>query len=178
MFPTTKGLATIDPTRAQTNPVRPPVVIEQLLVGGKAVDWQVEGPGLAGARKSSRLRLPPGGRRFEIRYTAPSFTAAEKVRFRRRLEGLEENWGEPTTERSAPYSYLPPGDYTFRVMACNNDGLWNERGAALEFTVLPAFYQTWWFSSLTIMSGAGAVAGAGTAWAGEAGRAAAGGNQT
>jgi signal transduction histidine kinase len=133
-------------------------VIEQLLVGGRAV-WQPAGAGQGVDGSGTTLRIPPGGRRFELRYTAPSFTAAEKVRFRRRLEGLEENWSEPTAERFAPYSYLPPGDYTFRVIACNNDGLWNEQGATLAFTVLPAFYQTWWFSSLAVLAGAGAVGG-------------------
>jgi signal transduction histidine kinase len=104
-----------------------------------------------------RLRIPSGAQRFEFRYTAPSFTASEKVRFRYRLKGLEDTWGEEKSERSAPYSYLSPGEYTFQVIACNNDGLWNERGAALTFTVLPAFYQTWWFSGLMVLAGAGAV---------------------
>jgi signal transduction histidine kinase/ligand-binding sensor domain-containing protein len=162
-FPTAKGLATLDPANAQANPVPPRVVIEELLLEGKPCDWRRRENELGAEAPANRLRIRPGIQQFEFRYTAPSFTAATKVRFRRRLEGLENNWVEAKTERTVSYSYLPPGDYTFRVTACNNDGVWNERGAALAFTVLPAFYQTWWFHSLTVLTGTGAV-GAAAYW--------------
>jgi len=158
-FPTAKGLATIDPAKAVPNPVRPSVVIEDLIVGEKAIDWQSGEVGSRGGSPNSPLRIPAGVQRFEFHYTAPSFIAPEKVRFRHRLEGLEENWRETGTERSAQYSYLPPGDYVFHVTACNNDGLWNERGDSLAFTVLPAFYQTWWLRSLAALTGVALVAG-------------------
>jgi signal transduction histidine kinase len=88
-----------------------------------------------------------------------SFTAPEKVRFRYRLEGLETKWMDAGTKRSVNYSYIPPGKYTFRVLACNNDGVWNESGGAFAFTVLPHFWQTWWFRTLAGLNAAVLVAG-------------------
>ena len=87
-----------------------------------------------------------GKHRFEFRYTGLNFAAPEKVRFKYRLDGLESDWWDVGTRRVAYYSYLKPGNYTFRVMACNNDGLWNEDRPMLAFTVLPRFWQTWWFT--------------------------------
>jgi signal transduction histidine kinase len=88
------------------------------------------------------MRIPPGRHRFEFEYTALSFAAPEKVQFKRRLEGLENEWVQAGTARGANYSYVPPGNYRFRVTACNNDGIWNDQGAELPFTVLPFFWQT------------------------------------
>jgi signal transduction histidine kinase len=88
-----------------------------------------------------------------------SFVAPERVRFRYRLEGLEDEWVE-TTERTVNYSFLPPRDYTFRVIACNNDGVWNQTGATLALTVLPHLWQTWWFrlaAALAAATGVGAT---------------------
>jgi signal transduction histidine kinase/ligand-binding sensor domain-containing protein len=103
------------------------------------------------------LRFPPGRQQFEFRYTALSFMAPDKVRFKRKLEGLDPDWIDAGTERVAQYSYLPPGDYTFRVIACNNDEFWNEGGASLAFTKLPYFWQTWWFETLVVVMGAAGV---------------------
>src|SRR5206468_3346833 len=80
-----------------------------------------------------------------------------KVRFRHQLVGLEQNWSEPEATRSTPYSYLRPGDYTFRVIACNNDDVWNTDGASLTFTVLPHVWQTWWFQGAAIALGASGI---------------------
>src|SRR5207249_5217098 len=85
---------------------------------------------------------------FEVHYTALSLTAPEKVRFKYRLEGLERGWVDAGSERTAHYSYVRPGEYRFRVVACDNDGVWNEAGATLGLIVLPHFWQTWWFRSL------------------------------
>jgi signal transduction histidine kinase len=82
---------------------------------------------------------------LEIDYTALSFMAPQKVRFRYKLEGRDAGWQEPGTRRQAFYTDLHPGKYLFRVIACNNDGLWNEEGATLDFSVAPAWYQTNWF---------------------------------
>jgi signal transduction histidine kinase len=80
------------------------------------------------------------------------------MRFRYRLEGLDDRWTEAGNRRAANYSYLPPGDYTFRVVAANSDGVWNEAGASLHIVVVPPFWRTWWFFSLTAaMLGAAAV---------------------
>jgi signal transduction histidine kinase/streptogramin lyase len=156
-FPTSKGLVAVDPNDVKTNQLPPPVIIEELRVDGKAVEGRESRAGsqdLAGP-----LRVAPGHQQFEFRYTGLSFTVPEKVRFKYRLEGLEQEWKEADTKRSVTYSYLQPGDYTFRVTACNNDGVWNKDGAALAFMVLPQFWQTWWFRGLAGLAAAGLVAG-------------------
>ena len=157
-FPTAKGLAVIDPRSFTTNTVPPPVVIEELIVEGQPAKFEV---GTATKRTTSGrsgLQIAAGKQRFELRYTGLSFAAPDKVRFKYKLEGLEHEWVEAGTKRYAQYSYLPPGDYTFRVMACNNDDVWNEAGASLAFMVLPQFWQTWWFKTAVLAAGGVAVA--------------------
>jgi signal transduction histidine kinase/ligand-binding sensor domain-containing protein len=150
-FPTSKGLVAIDPSDVKRNQLAPPVVIEQVLVDGKPLGAARDG--------NSALQIPPGRHRFEFQFTGLSFTVPEKVRFKHRLDGLEQEWGESEPKRSADYTYIPPGDYTFEVTACNNDGVWNERGASLHFRILPFFWQAWWFRAFAILAGGGAVAG-------------------
>jgi ligand-binding sensor domain-containing protein/signal transduction histidine kinase len=159
-FPTAKGIGIVDPANVVPNTNVPPVVIEELWIDNQLV------PNLPlSARSSTRaLQVAPGKHRFEIHYTGLSFTAPDKVRFRYRLEGLEQEWKDAETSRLREYSYLPPGPYTFRVTACNNDELWNETGASLEFVVLPFFWQTWWFQISSVIAGMG-LAGAGALWA-------------
>src|SRR5262249_1059423 len=74
----------------------------------------------------------------------------EKVRFRYRLEGRDQAWSDADTRRQAFYNDLPPGTYRFRVIAANNDGVWNEAGAFLDFAIAPAYYQTTWFRSASV----------------------------
>jgi signal transduction histidine kinase len=157
-FPTAKGLAIIDPANFTTNMVPPPVVIEELIVEGQPVRFQGARTAGGGADSASVLQIPPGKQRLELRYTGLSFAASDKVRFRHRLEGLESEWVEAGTKRVAQYSYLPPGTYTFRVIACNNDDVWNEEGASLTFRVLPHVWQDWWFKIALAAAAAGAVA--------------------
>jgi signal transduction histidine kinase/ligand-binding sensor domain-containing protein len=154
-FPTPKGLAIIDPINVTTNPVAPPVVIEELMVDGDPIEF----PRKAFAAGAPPAQIRPGKQRFEIRFTGLSFAAPEKVLFKYKLDGLEPEWVDAGTKRFAQYSYLPPGDYTFHVMACNNDQVWNENGASLAFTVLPRFWQTWLFRLAAVATGAGMVGG-------------------
>jgi signal transduction histidine kinase len=91
------------------------------------------------------LQVPPGGRRYEFRYTGLSFANPARVGFRHRLDGLEPEWVEAGARRSAFYTPLPPGDYRFQVTARNADGVWNEHGASFGLHVLPQFWQTWVF---------------------------------
>ena len=153
-FPTSKGLVAVDPGNVRTNTLVPPVVIERLLVDDQVVS--------EGTTPESPLRIAPGRHRFEFQFTGLSFDAPEKMRFRYRLDGVETEWVETRSPRRAFYSHLSPGDYRFRVLACNNDGVWNETGATLAFTVRPAFWQTWWFRTLgAVMI---ALAGGGIVW--------------
>jgi signal transduction histidine kinase len=88
--------------------------------------------------------------RFEFDYAGLSFVAPLKVRYRYMLEGFDHGWTEAGARRNAYYTNIPPGKYTFRVQAANNDGLWNTEGAALSFELRPHFYQTWWFYALLL----------------------------
>jgi signal transduction histidine kinase len=150
-FPTIRGLAVIDPSKIKTNPYPPPVLIEDV-----TVDDQVM---LHGPDDSARISIPPGKHRLEIDYTGLSLVSPERVRFKYQMQGLEQNWENVGTRRVAYYSYLKPGKYTFRVIACSNDGVWNETGATLALTVIPWFWQTWWFITAAILAGMLAVGG-------------------
>jgi signal transduction histidine kinase/streptogramin lyase len=134
-------LQMIDPNHLAENPIPPPVHVE-----GVVADRRNYSP-------QNDLRLPALTRDLEIDYTALSFVAPQKVRFRYKLEGHDAAWQEPGTRRQAFYNDLRPGRYRFRVIACNNDGVWNEAGATLEFSVAPAWYQTNWFRILCVVSG-------------------------
>ncbi len=153
-FPTSKGLAVVDPTKVKINPAPPPVMIEEVMVDGRATVMP-----RTDVLPSAKMEIPPGKQRFEFRYTGLSLVAPEKVRFKYRLDGLEPDWVEGGTQRTAYYSYLKPGDYTFRVIGCNNDGVWNETGATLGLKILPHFWQTWWFSAGVALASAGMVGG-------------------
>ena len=132
-FPTTKGVAMIDPENLKINNEPPPVVIEQVIADEERLD------------PSKRAELAPGLYRLEFQYTGLSFIAPEKVRFKYKLEGFDEDWVDADNRRIAYYTSIPPGDYTFRVKACNNDGVWNEQDASFGFYLKPHFYQTYWF---------------------------------
>ncbi|MEK6283427.1 MAG: two-component regulator propeller domain-containing protein [Acidobacteriota bacterium] len=138
-FPTIKGIAMIDPERIRTNAQAPPVVIEQILIDDQFF------------AVSDRIELPPGTTRFDLYYTAPSFVAPEKVRFKYKLEGFDKDWIDSGTRRIAYYTNLRPGAYTFRVIASNNDGVWNQTGAAFGLYLTPYFYQTYWFYAVCLL---------------------------
>jgi signal transduction histidine kinase len=127
-------MRSLDPRRLPFNPSPPPVHVEQVTADRRDYDPAAAAPG--------RLHLPPLVRDLEIGYTALSLAAPEKVLFRYRLEGRDADWQEAGTRRRAFYNDLPPGDYRFRVIACNNSGVWNREGATLDFTIAPAYYQT------------------------------------
>jgi signal transduction histidine kinase len=134
------GISVIDPRHLPVNQLPPPVHIERVTADRKTY-WQ----NLSGDASSSHPRLPPLVRDLTIDYTALSFVAPEKVRFRYKLEGQDPDWKEVVNEREAQYSNLAPGNYRFRVSACNNNGVWNEAGTFLDFSIAPAYYQTTWF---------------------------------
>lgn len=144
-FPTVKGLAVLDPRKLRTNPRPPPLFVEGLAVDGLPVP--PERPGW----------VPPGAVRFEFQYAALSFVAPEKVKFRYKLDGFDTAWIDAGTRRTAYYTRLPPGEYTFHVIGCNDDGVWNERDASWSFYVAPFFYQSKWFYGLCA-SGIGLLA--------------------
>ncbi len=150
-FSTLKGLVVIDP-RALPEVTQPPKpVLEDVLVDGVG---QPMGRGsFAGtASAPDRLSVTPGKHSVEFRYIALGFDQPELIHFRYQLEGLDATWLDAGTRLSAFYSYLPPGDYKFRLAACNADGVWNESNEPLELVVLRHFWQTWWFLTLSAVS--------------------------
>ena len=147
-FATAKGLVEVDPAHFPVNAVPPPVSLERFQVDDTAQP-------LHGA--DSRLRVAAGRVHFEFDYAGLSFVAPQKVRYRYMLEGFDRGWTDAGTRRTAYYTNIPPGRYTFRVQAANNDGLWNTTGAALSFELRPHFYQTLWFYALLLMALAGTV---------------------
>jgi PAS domain S-box-containing protein len=137
------GVSVIDPRHLPFNQLPPPVHIEQVAADRKTY-WQ----NWSGDASSSRLRLPPLVRDLTIDYTALSLVVPEKVHFRFKLEGQDQDWREVVNDREVQYSNLAPGNYCFRVTASNNSGVWNQTGAFLNFSIAPAFYQTNWFRVL------------------------------
>jgi signal transduction histidine kinase len=97
---------------------------------------------------------------LELRYTALSFCDPQHVRFRYRLEKVDSQWVEAGVRRSAYYSHLQPGDYHFQVLACNNDGVWNQTGAPLALVVQPHLWQTWWFAPCCWVGGLSSIGAA------------------
>ncbi len=134
-FATPKGLVEVDPAHFPVNTVTPPVAVERF-----AVD---DADQLLGAH--AELKVPSGHNHFQFEYAGLSFVAPQKVRYRYMLEGFDREWTDAGPRRNAYYTNIPPGTYTFRVQAANNDGLWNMQGAALQFKLEPHFYQTVWF---------------------------------
>ncbi|HVQ40296.1 MAG TPA: two-component regulator propeller domain-containing protein, partial [Pyrinomonadaceae bacterium] len=138
-FPTIKGVAMIDPERITINSQAPPVVVEQILIDDKSF------------APTNGIELPQGTTRFDLYYTAPSFVAPEKVRFKYKLEGFDNDWIDSGTRRVAYYTNLRPGAYKFHVIASNNDGVWNETGATFGLYLKPYFYQTYWFYAVLVL---------------------------
>jgi signal transduction histidine kinase/ligand-binding sensor domain-containing protein len=152
-FTTARGAAWIQPEEIHPNLTPPPVVIEEVLVDGQTQT------NLPSTGKEAGLVISPGKHQVEIHYTGLSLVSPERVQFRYRLEGVNTEWVQAGTQRFAQYSFLPPGNYVFHVLACNSDGIWNEAGSALRFRILPHFYETWWFEALAVVVVLGAIAG-------------------
>ncbi len=152
-FVSGEGVSVVDPGHIPFNDLPPPVHVEQIVADHKTYDVP--------AAANASVGLPSLIRDLQIDYTALSMVAPEKVRFRYQLEGWDREWQDVGTRRQAFYSNLPPRRYRFRVMACNNSGVWNEAGTFVDFDVAPAYYQTRWFR---VMVFAGGVALLGAAY--------------
>ncbi|MCW5977260.1 MAG: response regulator [Bryobacteraceae bacterium] len=135
-FPSLVGLVGVEPRLLKDNRLPPPVLIAKLVVDGRAIDWR------------NTPSLPVGAERIEITFIATSLMEPGKVRYRYRLEGFDPGWVEASAVNTAVYTRPGRGRYRFRVLACNNDGVWNERGASFEFEIPPHAYETGWFSLL------------------------------
>ncbi len=135
-FPSIRGVVRVDPAHLRLNSLPPIVHIEEVTADAVPLAL-IQG-----------LDVRPGRQQWQFHYTALSLLAPLHTQFRYRLEGFDKDWIEAGDRRTAYYTHLPPGAYTFRVIAANNDGVWNTTGASFRFTLLPLFYQTLWFALL------------------------------
>ena len=140
-FAASGGIVWIDPANISTNTLPPTILIKSVRANGRE-------PG-----SLENLVLSPRTTNLQIGYTALSLSVPERVRFRYRLEGVDKEWQDVGTRREAFYTKLGPGGYHFRVIACNNDGVWNNAGAELDFTIAPAWFQTVWFLAACVAVG-------------------------
>ncbi|HEY1257415.1 MAG TPA: diguanylate cyclase, partial [Terracidiphilus sp.] len=147
-FTTRKGIVEVDPLHLIHNDLIPPVIVESIVADG--INQPVSG----------NLIIQPGKKSIEIQYTALSLRIPERVRFKYRLEGFENEWVDAGARRVAYYTNLPPGRYTFRVVAANDDGVWNLQGASATFVLKPRFYQTNWFYFVCLLLAIQIVLGA------------------
>ncbi|MBB5059294.1 signal transduction histidine kinase/DNA-binding response OmpR family regulator/ligand-binding sensor domain-containing protein [Granulicella aggregans] len=138
-FSTAKGLVSLDPGKDEKNHEVPPVIIEDVQVNNRTYSAEVP------------FEVDPGPDNVAVHYTALSFLVPARVRFKYQLEGYDQEWVDAGTSRTAHYTKLPPGQYRFHVIACNNDGVWNEQGDTIDFYLRPHFYQTRWFSGLCVL---------------------------
>jgi len=136
------GVNVVDPQRLPFNALPPPVHVEQLVVDQHTYDTRTT--------RAGPIRLPALIRNLEVHYTALSLVAPERIKFRYKLEGFDRDWQDVGNRRQAFYTNLPPRTYRFRVVAANNSGVWNEAGAAVDFSVAPVYYQTNWFRALSV----------------------------
>lgn len=137
-YPTTAGIAVINPYSIHTNKLIPPVVVNKVVANNKVYEIH------------QTLDFRPGTSKFEFHYAGLSLLAPNKVIFEIKLEGFDDKWINVGNKREAYYNNLAPGKYTFKVRATNSDGLWNEKGAEISFYIEPYFYQTIWFTVLMI----------------------------
>jgi Y_Y_Y domain len=147
-FTTSDGVVVVDPTHLRRNGLPPPVVIEALVADGESLAL------------ASSPHVPAGAAQVAISYNGLSLVVPRRVRFKYKLEGYDTSWVETEGRRVAYYTKLPPGHYRFQVIAANNDGIWNEVGAALELLQRPHFYQTRWFLALCVLALLSVVEGA------------------
>jgi len=144
-FACVHGIVAVNPDRLRSNPLPPPVVIEQVLING--------------VQRGDRATIPVGKGELEFHFAGLSYVAPEKVTFRYKLEGFDNNWINAGHRRDAYYTNIPAGHYRFRVIAANNDGVWNNGGASFAFQLQPRFFQTLWFyllSAVFVLTFAGA----------------------
>lgn len=141
-FPTQEGVIVVDAEAEIFNSVPPPVVIEEVTVEREPVNFR------------NGITIEAGRKNLEIRYTGLSLIKSEQIKFQYKLEGHDADWIDAEHRRTAYYSSLPPGNYTFRVRAANSDGVWNEEGATVSVDLKPFFYQTAGFYLLIIFGAA------------------------
>ena len=137
-FPTMKGVVVIDPRKLKSSRKIIPVYIEKISINNTQVN------------QSAQNVFPVEDGKLEFDYTAISFLVPKKIKFKYKLEGFDKGWIDASNRRVAYYTNIPYGNYTFKVIACNDEGVWNTKGASFSFYLKPTFYQTFWFYAASI----------------------------
>jgi len=137
-FTVNNGVVWLDPTRASNKIPPPPVTIQSVSADDKG--YALEQP----------QRFPARTSNIQISYAAVSLLNPEAIRFRYRLRETDQDWHNAGTSTSVSYRKLPPGSYHFVVNASDTSGVWSDKSAVAEFTILPAYYQTGWFRTLCL----------------------------
>lgn len=149
-FASNGGLLLVDPFNVKAA-AAPRVMIERVLVDGHSASLSEH------KTETAPIRLGPGVRSLDFAFTAISFNAPEKTRFRHKMEGFDTDWVQSDVARRVHYGPLPPGSYRFRVIACSADGIWGQEGAAVALEVLPPIWRAWWFITLSGVTLVGAI---------------------
>ncbi len=140
-----RGLSVVDPARVIASSAPAIVHVEGISADGNPLGLQAP------------IRLPGVRRRITFNYAGLSLSVPERVRFKYKLEGLDEGWSNPVTARDVTYNNLGSGTYRFRVVASNSDGLWNGEESVVPFEIAPAYWQTWWFRLSAVVASALAI---------------------
>jgi len=146
------GFNVFHPDSIKDAPFIPPVVLTDFRLFGKSVPVGGSDPVLTQSiSRTEALTLPHFQNSLSFEFSALSYVAPTKNRYRYRLEGYEEVWREVgSNERLAVYTGLPPGQYLFRVLGSNEDGVWNDQGTSLKITITPPWWAAWWFLGLAL----------------------------
>jgi ligand-binding sensor domain-containing protein len=151
LFGGTNGFNIFDPSKIKDNPFIPPVYLTDFKLFNKSVPIDENGILKTSIMFTKEIDLAYGDNMFSFEFTALNLQQPEKNQYRYRMEGFQDEWIDLGTERKAPFTNLNPGEYTFRVIASNNDGVWNMEGASIKINIIPPFWKTWWFNSLIVV---------------------------
>lgn len=157
-FGTIKGVTIYNPEFDQNNISRPNIFITGIDLFFEPVDWSTHTEELSGWFRLPRsIELDHNQNNLTFHYAGIELSSPDKVEYQYMLEGFDEDWLPLTQNQEASYTYIPPGEYTFRVKARNSDGVWSERPATFSFTIKPPFWVTWEFYLIVIVSGLGLI---------------------
>lgn len=156
-FGGTNGFNIFHPDSIQTNTYKPPVYITGFRLFNKPVEHGPSGLINQSILYTSEIKLSHIQNIFSFDFTALNYSQPEKNQYRYMLEGFQKEWVDAGSERKASYTNLSPGTYTFKVIASNNDGVWNMEGASMKIIITPPYWQTWWFKLLIVVAGLAAV---------------------
>ncbi len=140
-----EGFIAFHPDQIHNNPYIPPIVVTNIHIDGEEIIEDMP------FNKTTEIVLEWPANTFEFEYAALSYSNPDENQYSYYLEGLEETWNEVGTRRYGRYTSLPGGTYTLHVKGSNNDGVWNETGSIVEITVIPPFWETWWFRGVVLL---------------------------